>query len=177
MNLEIFEKSRELGELLVASDEYRKVQEAETAAKTEREQHNNLCANLLAEGQEFAGEWTRNDRFGELTLVINQSKLVTDEAIQFMGAIYDTKLPEACLDIEGRCELAPTEQGSAVKVVIYDGQYDPDQPTAEVYDAKDGQLLLFLSTDGKLTGTMGCAAWGTDSDKTFRINLAPKAKK
>lgn len=94
-----------------------------------------------------------------------------------MGAIYDTKLPEACLDIEGRCELAPTEQGSAVKVVIYDGQYDPDQPTAEVYDAKDGQLLLFLSTDGKLTGTMGCAAWGTDSDKTFRINLAPKAKK
>lgn len=158
-------------------EEARKAQEAETAAKNEREQHNNLCANLLAEGQEFAGEWTRNDRFGELTLVINQSKLVTDEAIQFMGAIYDTKLPEACLDIEGRCELAPTEQGSAVKVVIYDGQYDPDQPTAEVYDAKDGQLLLFLSTDGKLTGTMGCAAWGTDSDKTFRINLAPKAKK
>ena len=31
MNLEIFEKSRELGELLVASDEYRKVQEAEEA--------------------------------------------------------------------------------------------------------------------------------------------------
>lgn len=158
-------------------EEARKAQEAETAAKNEREQHNNLCANLLAEGQEFTGEWTRNDRFGELTLVINQSKLVTDEAIQFMGAIYDTKLPEACLDIEGRCELTPTEQGSAVKVVIYDGQYDPDQPTAEVYDAKDGQLILFLSEDGKLTGTMGCAAWGNDSDKTFRINLAPKAKK
>lgn len=157
-------------------EEARKAQEAEAAAKAEREQHNNLCANLLAEGQEFAGEWSRNDRFGELTLVINQSKLVTDEAIQFMGAIYDTKLPEACLDIEGRCELAPTEQGSAVKVVIYDGQYDPDQPTAEVYDAKDGQLLLFLSADGKLTGTMGCAAWGADSDKAFRINLAPKAK-
>lgn len=157
-------------------EETRKAQEAEAAAKAKREQHNSLCAGLLAEGQEFAGEWSRNDRFGELTLVINQSKLVTDEAIQFMGAIYDTKLPEACLDIEGRCELTPTEQGSAVKVVIYDGQYDPDQPTAEVYDAKDGQLLLFLSADGKLTGTMGCAVWGADSDKAFRINLAPKAK-
>ena len=31
MNLEIFEKSRELGELLVASDEYKKVQQAEEA--------------------------------------------------------------------------------------------------------------------------------------------------
>ena len=31
MNLEIFEKSRELGELLVASEEYRKVQQAEEA--------------------------------------------------------------------------------------------------------------------------------------------------
>ena len=31
MNLEIFEKSRELGELLVASDEYKKVQQAEKA--------------------------------------------------------------------------------------------------------------------------------------------------
>ncbi|MGN1249606.1 MAG: YlbF family regulator, partial [Candidatus Spyradocola sp.] len=29
MNLDIFEKSRELGELLVASDEYKKVQQAE----------------------------------------------------------------------------------------------------------------------------------------------------
>lgn len=31
MNLDIFEKSRELGELLVASDEYKKVQQAEEA--------------------------------------------------------------------------------------------------------------------------------------------------
>ena len=31
MNLELFQKSRELGELLIATDEYRKVQEAEAA--------------------------------------------------------------------------------------------------------------------------------------------------
>ncbi len=31
MNLELFQKSRELGELLVNTDEYRKVQEAEAA--------------------------------------------------------------------------------------------------------------------------------------------------
>ena len=37
MNLEIFEKSRELGELLVASDEYRKVQLAEEAFNNDEE--------------------------------------------------------------------------------------------------------------------------------------------
>ena len=157
-------------------EEALKAREAEEAAKAAREKHNGLCADLLGEGKSFTGEWVRAERFGELSLVIRQSKLVTDESIQFMGAIFDTKLPEASLDIEGHCDLTPTEQGSQVKITIYDGQYDPDQPTAEVYDANDGQLILYLTKEGKLTGTMGCASWGAESDKLFRINLAPKAE-
>ena len=158
-------------------EEALKAREAEEAARNDKEKHNSMCTALLAEGKSFAGEWARAERFGELTLVIHQSKLVTDESIQFVGAIYDTKLPEASLDIEGHCDLARTEQGSKVTVTIYDGQYDPDQPTAEVYDSKDGQLVLYLTAEGKLIGTMGCASWGTESEKAFRINLAPKEEK
>lgn len=158
-------------------EEALKAKEAEETAKAEREKHNSMCVNMLAEGKELTGEWVRGDRFGEISLVISQSKLVAgDTSIQFIGTLFDTKLPEACLDIEGHCDLTPTEQGSLVKITIYDGQYDPDQPTAEVYDSNDGQLILYLTKEGKLTGTMGCAAWGSESDKLFRINLAPKAE-
>ncbi len=157
-------------------EEALKARETGDAARAEREKHNKMCTDLLAEGKSFVGEWARGDRFGELTLTIHGSKLVTDESIHFVGAVFDTKLPEASLDIEGRCELTPTEQGSEVKITIYDGQYDPDQPTAEVYDSKDGQLILYLTGEGKLTGTMGCASWGKESEKNFRINLVPKAE-
>ncbi len=157
-------------------EEALKAREAEEAARAAQEKHIKMCADLLAEGKSFAGEWARGDRFGELTLIVRQSKLVADESIQFVGAVYDTKLPEASLDIEGRCELTPTEQGSMIKITIYDGQYDPDQPTAEVYDSKDGQLILYLTAEGKLVGTMGCASWGAESEKNFRINMVPKAE-
>jgi hypothetical protein len=46
-----------------------------------------------------------------------------------------------------------------------------------VYDAKDGQLVLVLDRDGKMSGVMTCAVWGTESDKAFRIKLSPKKKK
>lgn len=52
MNLDIFEKSRELGELLVSSDEYKKVQQAEEAfngdefAKKKVEEFNELQQNV-----------------------------------------------------------------------------------------------------------------------------------
>ena len=74
-----------------------------------------------------------------------------------------------------QAQLTQTEQGAKVSITIYDGQYDPDQPTAEVYDAKDGQLVLYLNAEGKLTGVMTCAAWGVESEKAFRINLSPKS--
>lgn len=158
-----------------AEEEARAAKEAEEAARAAKAKWNDSCAAFLADDKEFAGEWVRGEKFGEITLVVRQSKLVSEDVIQFFGSIYDTKLPEASLRIEGRCELTQTEQGAKVSITIYDGQYDPDQPTAEVYDAKDGQLVLYLNAEGKLTGVMTCAAWGVESEKAFRINLSPKS--
>lgn len=156
------------------AEEQVKAAEEQAAADAQRQEWENLCLEALADNKNFAGEWVRDNRFGELTLHIEQAKRF-DDSIQFFGTIYDTKLPEACLDIAGRCELTPTESGAKVDITIYDGQYDPDQPTAEVYDARDGLLVLHLDKNGKLTGAMTCASWGADSPKAFKVSLAPKA--
>lgn len=156
-----------------AQEEAARVAEQEAAAEAERKSWEDACVAAIANGKNFAGEWTRANRFGELTLHIEQAKRF-DDSIQFFGTIYDTKLAEACLDIAGRCELTPTEEGAKVDITIYDGQYDPDQPTAEVYDARDGLLVLHLDKSGKLSGVMTCASWGAESDKAFKIKLAPK---
>lgn len=157
-----------------AEEEAHRNQEQLDAQKAEQQKWQEACTKALTAGSNFSGEWTRGNRFGEITLHIEQAK-VFENSVQFFGSIYDTKLPEASLDIAGRCELTPGEQGSLVNVTIYDGQYDPDQPTAEVYDAKDGMLQLHLGADGKLTGVMTCESWGNAPEKAFNIQLAPKA--
>lgn len=157
-----------------AQEEAARVAESEAAAENTRREWADRCAAAIADGKNFAGEWTRGNRFGELTLHIEQAKHF-DDSIQFFGSVYDTKLPEACLDIAGRCDLSAGEDGAKVDITIYDGQYDPDQPTAEVYDARDGLLVLHLDKDGKLSGVMTCASWGADSDKAFKIKLSQKA--
>lgn len=157
-----------------AEEEAARVAEQEASAEAERKKWEDACVEAIAGGKNFSGEWTRGSRFGELTLHIDLARRF-DDSIQFFGKIYDTKLPEACLQIDGRCELVPTEEGAMVNVTVYDGQYDPDQPTAEVYDAHDGQLVLHLDKAGKLTGVMTCASWGVGSEKAFKVNLSPKA--
>ena len=157
-------------------EEARREKEIQDKAAAEKARWINACSTALADGNEFSGEWGRGDHFGELTLQIQQAKVMDDNSIQFIGSIYDTKLPEANLDVEGRCDLAPTEQGARINISIYDGQYDPAQPTAEVYDAKDGQLVLYLNQEGKLSGVMTCAVWGTESEKAFQIKLTPRKK-
>lgn len=158
-----------------AEEQARKAAEEQAAAEALRQQWKDNCAKAFTKGTNFCGEWTRTNRFGELTLHIEEAKLF-DNGIQFIGTLYDTKLPEASLDIAGRCDLTENGDGAHVDVTIYDGRYDPDQPTAEVYDAHDGLLSLTLTKDGKLTGIMSCAAWGEHSEKAFNINLSPKAK-
>ena len=157
-----------------AEEDARRNQEQVDAQKEEQGKWQETCTKALASGSNFAGEWTRGNRFGEITLHIEQAK-VFENSVQFFGTIYDTKLPEASLDIAGRCELTAGEQGSVVNVTIYDGQYDPDQPTAEVYDAKDGMLQLILGQDGKLTGVMTCESWTETPEKAFNVQLSPKA--
>lgn len=159
-----------------AEEEARRITEQAAAQEAARQESINCFVQALADDKLFAGEWTRDKRFGELSLHIEQAKRF-DNSVQFVGTIYDTKLPEASLDIAGRCDLTPKEDGTTqVDITIYDGQYDPDQPTAEVYDAKDGMLALQLGKDGKLTGIMSCVSWANTPEKAFQINLSPKAK-
>ena len=159
-----------------AEEEARRITEQAAAQEAARQESINAFVQALADDKLFAGEWIRDKRFGELSLHIEQSKQF-DNSVQFVGTIYDTKLQEASLDIAGRCDLTPKEDGTTqVDIVIYDGQYDPDQPTAEVYDAKDGMLSLQLSKDGKLSGIMSCTSWANTPEKAFQIKLSPKAK-
>lgn len=157
-----------------AEEEAHKATEEQAASENAREQWKAACVAAITVGKEFSGEWTRANRFGELTLHISHV-VPCDNAIQFIGTIYDTKLPEASLDIEGRCDLTENEEGAHVDISIYDGRYDPDQPTAEVYDAHDGLLSLTLTKEGKLTGIMSCAAWADHPEKAFNISLSPKS--
>lgn len=159
-----------------AEEEARRMTEQAAAQEAARQECIQGFVQALADDKLFAGEWTRDKRFGEISLHIEQAKQF-ENAVQFVGTIYDTKLPEASLDIAGRCDLTPREDGTTqLDINIYDGQYDPDQPTAEVYDAKDGMLSLKLSKDGKLTGIMSCTSWANSPEKAFQINMAPKAK-
>lgn len=159
-----------------AEEEARRITEQAAAEEAARQESINCFVQALADDKLFSGEWTRDKRFGEISLHIEQAKKF-DMAVQFIGTIYDTKLPEASLDIAGRCDLTPREDGTTqVDITIYDGQYDPDQPTAEVYDAKDGMLSLQLDKEGKLTGIMSCSSWTNSPEKAFQIRMVPTAK-
>lgn len=157
-------------------EEARRAAETATAAAAEKEQWINHCIAAMTAGNIFSGEWTRGGKFGEISIEISKAEQF-ENSVQFIGIVYDTKLPEARLDISGRCEFAKGENGtSRVDVNIFDGYYDPDQPTAEVYDAKDGVLQLTLDASGKLSGIMTCTSWKDKADKAFNISLSPKAK-
>ncbi len=166
-----------LAELRAKQDEElrRAAEQAEAEAKA-RQEWEERCTRFIAEDKQFAGEWTRDNRFGELTLRITRTTR-HDNAIHFIGTIYDTKLPAASLDIAGRCDLSKGGDKAQVDITIYDGQYDPDQPTAEVYDADDSLMALKLSPEGALEGVMTCQSWKDTPEKAFNIRLsAPKGK-
>lgn len=170
-------RSRMVEEQARREEEARKAEEQAQAAAAEKEAWTAHCVATIAEGKLFSGEWTRGDHFGAISIQVDTT-VKFDDSVQFVGRLYDTKLPEACLDIDGRCSLEKSEDGSArINITIYDGQYDPDQPTAEVYDAKDGMLELALTADGKINGVMTCEAWKETPDKAFKVNLAPAEPK
>ncbi len=149
----------------------RAAEQAEAEAKARREWEER-CAAFIADDKKFEGEWTRDNRFGEMTLRITRTNR-HDNAIHFIGSIYDTKLPAASLEITGRCDLAQGCDKAQVSIAIYGGQYDPDQPTAEVFDADDSLMVLKLSAEGVLEGIMSCHSWKDAPEKAFNIHLAP----
>ncbi len=153
----------------------RAAEQAEAEARS-RQEWEELCSRFIAEGRQFAGEWTRDSRFGELTLRITRTTR-HDNSIHFIGTIFDTKLPAASLDIAGRCDLAQGGDKAQVDINIYDGQYDPDQPTAEVYDSDDSLMVLKLSAEGKLEGVMSCQSWKDTPEKAFKVSLSTAKEK
>ena len=143
----------------------------EAAAKKE---WSDFCIKHFSPGCKFTGEWTRDERFGELTLQINDATL-HENAVQFHGALYDTKLPQASIYITGRCSVTREEDGSSkVNVILYDGQYDPDEPTAEVYDAADGRLILNFDKNGNLHGVMTRSSWIENPKMNFTLHFKPQ---
>ena len=135
------------------------------------------CEEALTAGNVFNGEWRRGNRFGELSIQVDGAKLM-DDAVQFYGKLYDTKLPVAKMDIEGRCSLSKSDQGYPIDITIYDGRYDPDQPTAEVFDSAtgDGSLILHLTPEGKISGIMTCTSWKDTPEKNFTISFSRGSK-
>ncbi len=148
--------------------------EQDAAAEANRQEWIAACRNAFDSGKMFAGEWSRGKSFGTVTLKLDMVKTF-DDSVQFYGSMYDTKLKEASIQLEGRCELAPEENCAKVNITLYDGSYDPDQPTAEVYDSDDGMMTLTLSKDGRLQGVMTCASWADKPDKAFNVKFAPAA--
>ena len=131
----------------------------------------------LSAGMAYAGDWKRDETFGKITLKITKSDLV-GEAVHFIGSLSDTDLPEASLDVSGRCTIAPLSETQQVLVTLYDGAYVEHQPTAEVYSSDDGVLILTLSKEGDLEGDLTCTSWAEKPEKSFKVKLlalpAPK---
>ena len=147
-------------------EEAEKAEQEEAAARAERRKTwETMCEKLLYTA------------FGKFTLRIAKAAAFPD-ALQFIGTLSDTDLPQAELRVVGRCE-APPKSGEAVSCVIhvYSGRYDPDVATAEVFDKKDGVMLLSLSEDGSLTGKLTCESWGDQPEKAFDVHLTLAPKK
>lgn len=161
------------------AEEARKAEEvakAESERTAAQKQWNDFCTATFAQDCKFCGEWTRDGRFGELTLKIAKAT-VFEKSIHFYGKLYDTKLPKASISISGRCSMVREENGtSKVDVTLYDGAYDPDEPTAEVYDAADGRLILTMDDKGVLSGVMTCASWSETPERSFTVRLTAKAE-
>ncbi len=144
---------------------------AAAAAEQELKEWGDFCTALFAPNKKFVGEWVRNERFGEMTLQVDGSTTL-ENAVHFYGYLYDTKLPQAKIKITGRCNLIREADGSSnVNVTLYDGSYNPDEPTAEVYDAPDGRLILNLDKNGTLQGEMTRTSWVEMPERNFKLRL------
>lgn len=136
------------------------------------------CAERLKEGMVYTGEWKRGEAFGKLALRMSTVQRYPD-SLQFVGLLYNPDMPQAEIQIVGRCEAPSCADGPIpLTVHLYNGRYDPDIATAEVYDSKDGILRLKVdAATGTMAGEMTCEAWADAPDKAFAVSLAPAPQK
>lgn len=158
-------------------EESEKAAAEQAAADTARKEAWELaCTSFLRDGSSFSGEWKRGNDFGKFTLRIARGQAV-GEALQFIGTLADPDIPQAEVQVVGRCEMPPAPQEPVSMVVhLHHGRYNPDTATAEVFDAADGMLELQLAADGVLSGVMTCESWQNTPEKNFdlHMNFSPK---
>ncbi len=159
-------------------DEAEKKEQQQTVALEEsRKEWESTCAKFFHDSATYTGEWKRENDFGRFTLRISRAQKFVD-SLQFIGTLSDSELPQVELRVVGRCEAAKKSGESIPCVVrVYNGRYDPDVATAEVFDKKDSVLLLSLEKDGTLTGTLTCEAWAEQPQKAFQVRLSLTSKK
>lgn len=158
------------------AEEKASAEAAETASAC-RTAFEHICVERLKDDTTYTGEWKRGESFGKIALRIMRGQRY-EGAMQFVGVLYDPDLPQAEVQVVGRCEAAAAPQEPInLTVRLHHGRYDPDAPTAEVFDAKDGLLRLKLSEAGILTGEMTCEAWADTPEKAFALSLTPAPPK
>lgn len=158
-----------------AEEAARTAAEKAAAEQAKADEQRRFYRDALDKGRVYAGEWTRDQRFGQINLSIDDVS-VQNDSVQFFGALSDPKIKGTNIHIEGRCDGKPDEKGCyTIIVTIYDGIYASDQPTAEVFDSSDGYLELKLDPEGRLTGSMSCRAWKNSPSKSFSISLSRQA--
>lgn len=130
-----------------------------------------------AAGKTYEGEWALDEQGGKLALTIVTSE-VGERSAMLTANLTDPDLPQASVELKGRCLLLPEEgEDYRFQIAIVDGLYDPDAATAKIYDASDGVLLLNLTDDGSLEGVLTCKGWGeAEKDQVVKVVLKPSAK-
>lgn len=158
-----------------AAQEARNAESEKRAEEVRRERARFLQAG--AAGKTYEGEWALDEQGGKLALTIVTSE-AGDRSAMLTANLTDPDLPQASVELKGRCLLLPEEgEDYRFQIAIVDGLYDPDAATARIYDASDGVLLLNLGEDGTLEGVLTCKSWGdAEKDQVVRVVLKPSAK-
>lgn len=146
---------------------------AAEALRQERARFEQACAA----GRVWQGEWSLDEQGGKLMMTIVTSES-GERSAMLTANLTDPDLPQASVDMKGRCLLLPEEgEEYRFQIAIIDGLYDPDAATAKIYDASDGVLLLNLTEDGFLEGVLTCKSW-TEEQKgqIIKVVLKPSTK-
>lgn len=146
---------------------------AAEALRRERARFEQACAA----GREWRGEWSLDEQGGKLMMTIVTSE-PGERSAMLTANLTDPDLPQASVDMKGRCLLIPEEgEEYRFQIAIVDGLYDPDAATAKIYDASDGVLLLNLTEDGALEGILTCKSWTKEQqDQVVKVVLKPSTK-
>ncbi len=158
-----------------AREEARKAK-AEAAAESLRNERARF-EQASAAGKTWQGEWSLGEQGGKLAMTIVTSD-VGDRSALLTANLTDPDLPQAAVDLKGRCLLVPEEgEQYRFQIAIADGLYDPDAATAKIYDASDGVLLLNLTDDGSLEGVLTCKSWTKEQEgQVVKVFLKPSTK-